>query len=319
MRFIDQARGLFADPAAKPDTFHLSLALQGGGSFGAFTWGTLDRLLDIENLKLDAISGASAGAVNAALLAAGLIENGNDGARDKLRRFWRRMSEAASFLPMAAIPRSMGALARAMSPYQFNPFDLNPLRSALADEIDFERLRAESPVRLLIAATRVSDGALRIFRNEELSVDVVLASACLPLIHRTVEIDGEAYWDGGYVANPPLIQLVHETDARDVLIVQVTPNRSTRTPVVKHEVVKRLEQITFNATLNAEIEALKLAASLRATPKLRELRIDRIAAEDEIEDLGARNAADLGWSFLEHLHDAGRRSVDTWLADRAEA
>jgi NTE family protein len=298
---------------------HLSLALQGGGSFGAFTWGALDRLLDEPDLRFDALSGASAGAVNAVLLASGLTENGPAGAKEKLARFWRRMSEAASFLPMSALPPGIGALARSLSPYQFNPFDLNPLRRALTDEVDFDRLRRDCPVRLLIAATRVSDGALRIFRNEELSVDAVLASTCLPLIHRTVEVDGEAYWDGGYVANPPLIQLVHETDALDVLVVQVTPNRSQRAPISKTEIEKRVEQIAFNATLNSEIEALKLAARLQATPKLRALRIHRIAAEDEIENLAQRNAADLGWSFLESLRDAGRRAADGWTFERVAA
>ena len=319
MGLIDQAFGLLGDRKAPDESMHLSLALQGGGSFGAFTWGVLDRLLEVEQLELDAISGASAGAVNAVLLLSGLIEGGHEGAREKLRRFWRRMSEAASFLPMTAFPPGMGAIARAMSPYQFNPFDLNPLRRALAEEVDFERLRADAPVRLLVAATRVSDGSLKLFRNEDLSVDAVLASACLPLIHHSVEIDGEAYWDGGYVANPPLIPLVSETKALEILVVQVTPNRSARAPVVRNDIVRRLEQITFNAPLNAEIEALKRAASLGVAPKLRELRIARISAEDEIDNLGALNAADLGWSFLEKLRDAGRRAADVWLAERVQA
>jgi NTE family protein len=317
MRFIDQARALLDARAGERPTFHLSLALQGGGSFGAFTWGALDRLLEEDDIKLDAISGASAGAVNAVLMAAGLIEGGREGARKKLAQFWRRMSDAASFLPISSVPPGLEALARAMSPYHFNPFDLNPLRDALATEVDFARLSRESSLRLLIAATRVSDGALRIFRNEDLSVDAVLASACLPLIHRTVEIDGEGYWDGGYAANPPLIRLVQESDALDVLVVQVTPSKVVTTPKSKTEIVRRLEQINFNATLNCEIEALKLGASLRATPKLRELRIDLIAAQDEIDDLATRNAGDLGWSFLESLRNAGRRAVETWLAERS--
>ncbi|MDE2362609.1 MAG: patatin-like phospholipase family protein [Hyphomicrobiales bacterium] len=294
----------------------MSLALQGGGSFGAFTWGVLDRLLEADELALDSISGASAGAVNAVLLASGLAEGGRAGARQKLQRFWRRMSDAASFLPLTAFPAGLAPLARALSPYHFNPFDLNPLRRALASEVDFERLNSASEVRLLVAATRVADGSLRIFRSGELSIDAVLASACLPTIHRTIEIDGEGYWDGGYVANPPLIQLVHESDAEEILIVQVTPNRVAQAPITPREIEKRLGQIAFNAPLNAEIEALKLAASLGATPKLRQLRIARVAAEDEIDDLAQRNAADLGWPFLESLRDAGRQAAQTWLDER---
>ncbi len=310
MGMIDRIRAGFAD--ARPRA--LSLALQGGGSFGAFTWGALDRLLEDERIAFDVVSGASAGAVNAALLACGLAEGGREGAREKLAAFWKSMSAAASFLP----PAAMGAFARALSPYQFNPFDLNPLRRGLNAAIDFERLRATAAPRLMIAATRVSDGGLRIFRNAELSADVVLASACLPLVHHAVEIDGEPFWDGGYAANPPLVPLVRETRARDVLVVQVTPTRAARLPRDRGDIVRRLEQIAFNATLNAEIEALKLAAGLRATKKLRDIRIDRIAAEDEIDGLVGRSAGDLGWRFLEDLRDAGRRSADAWIAERDE-
>ena len=319
MRLLDQALNVLTGRGDGPSAPHLSLALQGGGSYGAFTWGVLDRLLEEPALAFDAISGASAGAVNAALMAAGMAEGGRDGARKKLDGFWRRMSVASSFLPLSVIPPGVEALAQALSPYQFNPFDLNPLRRALESEIDFEHLRNAHTPRLLIATTRVSDGALRIFRNEELTVDTILASACLPLIHRTVEIEGEGYWDGGYSANPPLVQLVHESDALDILVVQVTPTRTQGTPTNRSEIVKRLEQISFNATLNAEIEALRLAASLRATPKLRSLRVDRLAAEDEIADLASRSAADLDWRFLTRLRDAGRGAADGWLAGRFAA
>lgn len=311
MGVIDRIRASFADTRQR----RLSLALQGGGSFGAFTWGALDRLLEEGSIELDVVSGASAGAVNAALLASGMIEGGRDGAREKLAAFWKGMSAAAAFLPPASL--ALGAFARTLSPYQFNPFDLNPLRSALAEAIDFERLRASDAPRLMIAATRVADGGLRIFRNAELSADVILASACLPLIHHAVEIDGEPYWDGGYAANPPLVPLVHETAARDVLVVQVTPTRNDDLPRDRAAIIRRLEQIAFNATLNAEIEALKLAAAARATKKLRALRIDRIAAEDEIEGLVGRNAGDLDWRFLETLRDAGRRAAECWIAERA--
>jgi NTE family protein len=166
----------------------------------------------------------------------------------------------------------------------------------------------------LIATTRVRDGQLRIFRNEELSVDTVLASACLPLVHHTIEIEGEPYWDGGYVANPPLIPLVQASDAANVLVVQVTPTKSARLPTNPSEIIKRLDQIHFNATLNAELEALKIGLMLRATPKLRRLHIGRIAAEDEFEGLADENATNLGWAFLERLRDSGRSATDLWIA-----
>ncbi|MFV0281777.1 MAG: patatin-like phospholipase family protein [Rhodoblastus sp.] len=315
MRMLDSALYALTGRPARGGGL-LSLALQGGGSYGAFTWGVLDRLLEERNVRFDAISGASAGAVNATLMAAGLAEGGRAGARAKLEAFWRSMSTASSFLPLAAIPPGVEALTRMLSPYQFNPFDLNPLRQALARDIDFERLRANRTLRLLIAATRVSDGALRIFRNEELSVETILASACLPMIHRTVKIDGEDYWDGGYSANPPLVQLVRASQTRDFLVVQVTPARSQGTPVTRSEIAKRLDNIAFNATLNAEIEALRLGADLSATRKLRGLRVDRLAAEDEVAGLASRSAADLDWSFLTRLRDAGRSAAEGWLGER---
>jgi NTE family protein len=319
MGMIERARALAGAKAAPPvwPPHRLSLALQGGGSFGAFTWGVLDRLLERE-IAFDAISGASAGAVNAVLLASGLLSNREE-ARARLASFWRRMSDSASFLPTASLATAMlgagfSAFTRALSPVQFNPFDLNPLRDALAAEVDFEGLRARSPVKLLIAATRVRDGQLRIFRNEELCVEAVLASACLPLVHHTVEVEGEPYWDGGYVANPPLIPLVRASDAANLLIVQVTPAKSERLPDNPREIAKRLDQIHFNATLNAELEALKIGLMLRATPKLRRLHIGRIAAQDEFEGLEDENATDLGWDFLERLRDSGRHAADVWIA-----
>ena len=198
----------------------LSLALQGGGAFGAFTWGVLDRLLE-EEIAFDAISGASSGAINALLLTSGLQSGGGPEARERLERFWRKASKLAGRLDMA---RGFGAglrlLPRAFSPYQLNPLGLNPLRELLVQEIDFDRL-ADADIPLLIAATRVRDGDLRIFRNGDLTVEAVLASAALPMVHHAISIDDEWYWDGGYAANPPLIPLVMAGRGRDALVVQI--------------------------------------------------------------------------------------------------
>ena len=304
----------------------LSLALQGGGSFGAFTWGVLDRLVEERGLCFDTISGASAGAVNAVLLASGLAEGGRDAAKEKLAQFWKRMSEAAAFMSLAnaaqipgipgIAPTGLGMLTRALSPYQFNPLDLNPLRKALEAQVDFDRLRSESPVRLMIAATRISDGKLRIFRTEDISLEAVLASACLPQLHRAVEIEGELYWDGGYVANPPLVRLVHESETSHILVVQITPVKIDHPPTTSGEIAKRVDQITFNSSLNSELDVLDLASEVAPSSKLKNLKMDRIAADELVENLAEQSAADLDWPFLERLRGSGRIAADKWLRKR---
>ena len=292
----------------------LSLALQGGGSFGAFTWGVLDRLLEEPAIDFDAVSGSSAGAVNAVLLASGMIDGGREGARARLSRFWRRASQAAALVPQASpLGAGLELIARMMSPYQFNPFNVNPLREALTAEVDFARLRERSNIKLLLGATRVRDGGLRILTNDELTVDAVLASACLPLLHHAIELDGEPYWDGGYAANPPLIPLVRACDSSHILIVQVTPNMSDRLPKTNSEIAARIEQIQFNATLNSELEALKNGKIIGAAEKLRRLRIGRISADDHFEAFGAESAANLRWDFLDRLHRGGRAAAEHWL------
>jgi NTE family protein len=294
----------------------LALALQGGGSFGAFTWGALDRLLEEESIEFDAFSGASAGAVNAVLLASGLASGGREGARKSLETFWSHVSQSSLFLPKA-VTLPLGFLARALSPYQFNPFDLNPLKKALEDHVDFELLRSTASPRLLIAATRVGTSTLRIFRNPELTVDSILASACLPLLHHTVEIDGESYWDGGYVANPPLTPLVTESDASNVLIIQITPTRSQVVPRTRQDIERRIDQINFSSTLDREIEAIRLLAPLcaagDASGKWAKLRLDRIAAENEVELLAEASPGNLDWSFVKTLREAGHAAAGAWI------
>jgi NTE family protein len=299
----------------------LGLALQGGGSFGAFTWGALERLLEEESIELDAFSGASAGAVNTVVLISGLVEGGREGARKNLEKFWTSASQTASFLPKA-VTLPLGFLARGLSPYQFNPFDLNPLRAALESHVDFERLRHVSSPRMLIAATRVSTASLRIFRNEEISVESILASACLPLLHQTVEIDGEEYWDGGYISNPPLTPLVMETEASDVLVIQITPTHTQKAPHARREIEKRIEQINFASTLDREIEAIRLLAPIcaagDASGRWAKLRLDRLSAEDTITSLSEHSPGNLEWSFISTLREAGRAAANDWLAQTGE-
>ncbi len=296
----------------------LSLALQGGGSFGAFTWGVLERLLEEPDCEIDAISGASAGAVNGVLLASGLVEGGREGARTRLRGFWRRITEEASFRSLMLIGGFSPAgtsvtFGRGLSSGRFDPFDLDPLRQALATEIDFSALRDPNCPKLLVATTRVRDGKLQLFRNQDLTADVVLASACPALVHCAVEIEGEAYWDGGYAANPPLVQLVQDSEATDVLVVQITPTRDAYIPITMAAIDRRLDQIMANSSLNAEIAALDFARADAVAPKLRSLRVFRIAAEDHIDGLAQRSAADIGSSFISTLHRSGRDAADRWL------
>jgi NTE family protein len=313
------------DHTIKPTTARrrLSLALQGGGSFGAFTWGVLDRLLEDDNLALDAVSGASAGAVNAVLLASGLSQGGRVGAQQSLERFWKRASDTA----LKGQPGVAAAMAtRVLSPYQFNPFNLNPLKSLLASEVDFDALRQKPALRLLIGATRVRDGKLHIFREKALTLDAVLASACLPVIHHAVSIDGEAYWDGGYSANPPLIPLITASRASEALIVQIMPTAGAEMPTTSSEISKRMEQITFNGSLLRDMDALAAMRKLseadvgasHLSRKLQKLRLHHIAAETEYPLLSQSSALNLDWEFLLELRVAGRAAADRWLTAGSE-
>ncbi|MBV9776051.1 MAG: patatin-like phospholipase family protein [Acetobacteraceae bacterium] len=301
----------------------LSLGLQGGGSFGAFTWGVLDRLLEEEALQFDMVSGASAGAVNAVALASGLAEGGPQAARRKLERVWKRVSLIAP-LSGSSVAHMAAALANPAlaSPYQFNPFGINPLRDILEDEVDFAHLRAASPVRLLIAATRVRDGRARLFRESEVGVDHVLASACLPFVQQAVEIDGEAYWDGGYSANPPLRQLVLDTDARDVVLVRLLPDAGGGVPHLSYEIAERARVIAFNAALLQEeesVEALRRSCAgqsigrSKLCRKLMQLRMHTVAAEDAVPELARESPLDTSMSFLLRLKERGRGAAAAWL------
>ena len=295
----------------------LSLALQGGGSFGAFTWGVLDRLLEDGGCEFDAISGASVGAVNAALLACGLIVDGREGARKLLARFWNRVTKEASFRSLMLVggfspAGSSVAFGQTLQSGRFDPYDLDPLRRALQKDIDFDALRASVCPKLLVAATRIRDGGQKIFRNTEITADTLLASTCPPMVHCAVEIDGESYWDGGYSGNPPVVGLVQESDTTDVLVVQVTPARDHYVPITSAAIDRRLDQITANAALNAEIAGLEWA-SRDGEASAQPLRIFRLAAEDEIEGLAQRSAVDLGRGFITQLHRAGYTAADRWL------
>jgi NTE family protein len=292
----------------------MSLALQGGGSFGSFTWGVLERLLEETACDFEAISGASVGAINATLLACGLVQGGREGARKLLARFWQRMTNETSFRSLMLVggfspAGSSVAFGPSLRRGHFDPSDLDPLREALSRDLDFAALRSSACPRLLLAATRVRDGKQQVFGNAEISADVLLASTCPPLVHCAVEIDGESYWDGGYGANPPLLRLARDSATPDLLLVQVTPSHDSFVPITAAAIDRRLDQITANAALNAELTALEWARDVGATAA----HVHRIAAENEIDGLAQRNPADLGRNFIALLHGRGRAAADRWL------
>lgn len=310
-----------AQPRAEPwPPRKLSLALQGGGTFAAFTWGVLERLLEEPSIEFDTISGASAGAINALLLACGLAEGGREGARSRLNRFWIRLMHEASFRSLMLIggfspAGSSLAFGPTLRSGQFDPFDLDPLRLALSRDINFAGLRDARCPRLLIAATRIRDGQQQIFGNDAVTADVALASTCPPLVHCAVEIDGEGYWDGGLGGNPPLIELAQQSATADLLLVQVTPTRDSYVPITLAAIDRRLDQIAANAALNAEIAAIAWAQS-HAAPAL---RLSKIAAEDSIEGLAQRSSTDLGRGFIRLLHRSGREAAERWLGQSSHA
>ncbi|SFO28229.1 NTE family protein [Bradyrhizobium sp. Ghvi] len=292
----------------------LSLALQGGGTFAAFTWGVLERLLEEPHIEFDTISGASAGAINALLLASGLAEGGPEAARARLNRFWLRLMHEASFRSLMLLggfspAGSSVAFGPTLRSGQFDPFDLDPLRQALSRDINFEVLRDARCPKLLIAATRIRDGQQQIFGTDAITADVALASTCPPLVHCAVEIDGEAYWDGGFGGNPPLIKLAQQSTTADLLLVQVTPTRDSYVPITLAAIDRRLDQIAANAALNAEIAAIAWAQGSAAPA----LRLSRIAAEDHVDGLAQRSSTDLGRGFIRLLHRSGREAAARWL------
>ena len=314
------------------DPVPIDLALQGGGSHGAFTWGVLDRLLEEPWLHIAAISGTSAGAMNAAVLADGWTDGGAAGARAALDRYWERVSRAAAFSPLQRSPldRLMGRwtfdtspiyiamdlMSRVLSPYDLIPLGLNPLRSILAESIDFERL-VRSPIKLFVTATNVHTGRGRIFRNAEITAEVLLASACLPTMFRAVEIDGEPYWDGGYAGNPTITPLIRESDAHDTILVQINPRERPETPRSAADILNRINEISFNSPLMKELRMIALLRQV-ADPgtgegaRWAQMRTHRIAT-DLLTQLGASSKLNAERDFLALLRTEGRRAASQFL------
>ncbi len=310
----------------------LNLALQGGGAHGAFTWGVLDALLEDGRLHFDGVSGTSAGAMNAVALAQGLMTGGRAGAREALARLWTAVAGSTPFdttLPTVNEGVSLNPALKAMlqwtqyfSPSQLNPFDLNPLRDIVSEQIDFKRLRHHSPVKLFIATTQANSGKVRVFRNNELTVDTLLASACLPTLHRAVMIDGEPYWDGGYTANPAVFPLFYECDSRDILLVLLTPLKFKETPDTSEDIRSRILEIAFNSTFLREMRMFAHLREYVSNARFQLGRFERriarthfhvLEAEDLLGDLSADTKLAANLRFFETLRDQGRARAQDWL------
>jgi NTE family protein len=321
---------------AGPEIKRINLALQGGGSHGAFTWGVLDGLLADPRVAFDSISGTSAGAMNAVVMAAGMAENGAQGARDKLDAFWNAIAKAGRFSPIQRtwMDRVMGNwrvdsspgfvaldfFSRFLSPYQTNPMGLNPLRDVLEELVDIDGIVARSGLNLYLSATNVRSGKIRVFDNTELSIDAVMASACLPTMYKAVEIDGEAYYDGGYMGNPALYPLIYNSACRDIVIVQINPLYRDSVPTDAREIMDRVNEISFNSTLMREMRAIHFVNRLIAAGKLdpeayRVTRIHMIEATEEMQDMHASSKLNAERAFLHHLRDIGRTVAQTWLEE----
>ncbi|MDQ0546291.1 NTE family protein [Methylobacterium brachiatum] len=327
---VQPAHQLLAGPRAEKP---VALALQGGGAHGAFTWGVLDALIEDGRLAFEAVTGASAGAMNGVVMVDGWLKGGPDGAREGLERFWREVSLDGDLGPTQRNFVSglfnlwkgnpvaeFWAKMLSPSPYVSNPLNINPLRKALAEQIDFERLREAETAGLFVSATNVWTGKLAVFERERLTVDHLMASACLPTVFQAVEIDGVPYWDGGYLGNPPLYPLHRAAQTRDIVLVQINPVERRETPRTESEIRDRLNEITFNANLMRELRAIDFIDGLIEDGTLgqggyRRVLVHRIDGTDALEDYNAASKLDARWTVFKRLRDKGRAAAQAWLAE----
>lgn len=321
----------------------VNLALQGGGAHGAFAWGVLDKLLEDGRLAIEGICATSAGTMNACALAYGMHLGGPERARQALHDFWWQIHRSGqTHNPVKLLPweRWLGrgmeqslayqffdSLTRMFSPYQFNPFDINPLRDVLAEAIDFDELRRCECVKLFISATHVKTGKVRVFEAPEMNLDVAMASACLPFLFKAVTIDGEDYWDGGYVGNPALFPLFYETASRDVIIVHINPLVRHETPTSAPDIMNRLNEISFNTSLLKEMRAIAFVKKLIEHDMLKEayknqfkdVLVHSVRADKALCDFSVASKFNSDWDFLTMLRDKGRDRMTRWLDEHFDA
>ncbi|MFT5485280.1 MAG: NTE family protein [Paracoccaceae bacterium] len=318
----------------KSSTSLVNLALQGGGAHGAFTWGVLDALLEDGRIVFDGISGTSAGAMNAVVLADGLVRDGRDGARQSLEKFWRAVSRAAHTSPIRRSPMSVffgdwnldtspafmafDMMSRLVSPYEFNPLNVNPLRDLLDETVDFDRVRHCGDVSLFISATNVHTGKVKVFKGADVTVDSVMASACLPHMFQAVVIDEVPYWDGGFAGNPVLFPFHDSCNTADLLLVQTSPIARKSTPNSAREILDRMNEISFNSALLQELRAIEFVDRLidqgvLDDKRYRQVHLHRIDGGEALEPLRASSKLNTEWPFFVHLRDLGRDAAAEWL------
>lgn len=329
--FAEYWRGLRSSPS------RLNLALQGGGAHGAFTWGVLDALLEDPRVQFEGLSGSSAGAMNAVVFADGWLKGGRDGARQGLADFWTGVGKQMPWgmviqgrgdaISLSPASKLLANWAGYFSPSQLNPFDLNPLRDLLNRQVDFEQLRVCSPFKLFVGTTQANTGKLRVFRESELTVDVLLASACLPMIHRSVEIDGEPYWDGGYSANPAVFPLFYDCDSRDVLLVLLSPLKREGTPRTVEEIEARIVEVAFSANFMREMRMFVHATEFSSAVFLTMGRLERRLHKMRFHMIDSSNVVSLQRTetkllahgpFLELLRGQGRERGTAWHSDHSD-
>lgn len=329
-----QAKGKKTKSSGKTTKKRINLALQGGGAHGAFTWGVLDRILEDDRLQIEAITGTSAGAMNGAVAVYGLLTEGPQKARTLLTEFWRKVSLAAHFSPLqpTILDRMMGNhnldmspnfyaldfFTRMFSPYQYNFLDLNPLKVVVQELINFETIRNSKTVKLFVNATHVRSGKLAVFRTEEMTIDMLMASACLPFLFKTVYVNGEPYWDGGYSGNPALHPLFYECHTPDVVIVQINPLYVEAVPTTATEILDRVNEISFNSNLLREMRAIDFVKRLldeNRIPDTRytDVRVHVVEAEALMSEIGTASKFNADWDFLKYLRDIGYKATDEWL------
>ncbi|MEP3278846.1 MAG: patatin-like phospholipase family protein [Stappiaceae bacterium] len=318
----------------------VNFALQGGGAHGAFTWGVLDKFLEDGRVQINAITGTSAGAMNAVVMADGACRDGEDGAREALETFWRNVSTAgnASVIKRSPLDVLFGQwsldaspaylafdiMTRFASPYEFNPLDINPLRDLVGELVNFDNVRKCRSIDLFVAATNVHTGKIKVFEKDEITLDAVMASACLPHLYQAVEIDDTPYWDGGFMGNPPLYPLFYHTDVADTILVQINPVARYETPKTAREILNRMNEITFNSTLLRELRAVEFVSRLIDEGSLSQeqyskVHIHRISSDKDLNPLSASSKFNAEWSFLQHLRDIGREAAQLWLDEHYDA
>ena len=318
-------------PKTSASAQKIALALQGGGAHTAFSWGAVDQLLMDEKIEIDAISATSGGAVIACVLAQGLHDGGRENARALLQAFWKKVSVAASMMPLrinvvdtllshAGIDMSPSSMAldyftKVFSPSQFNLFDINPVRGILEEMVDFDMLRKESPVRLYINATHARTGESTVFDTANISLDAVMASSCLPFIFKTVEVNGEPYWDGSFSGCPSLAPLIKDKHVSDIVLVQVHQSRIDEVPTSATDILDRATELSFQSILRLELQNLELHNRLIQAGKSdrKPITLHRIEAAEMLSSLGRASKLNAEWNFLVHVHDMGVQAATDWL------